>query len=100
RRHTRFKCDWSSDVCSSDLGGCAEFGAAGLSLPRGTSRDTNGIDCGLAIAIFLTGSMAMPPHSNMPKSPGNTSVPCSDGGVNGRSEERRVGKEGRGERWA
>src|SRR5260370_33931707 len=20
RRHTRFKCDWSSDVCSSDLG--------------------------------------------------------------------------------
>src|SRR6185369_2003382 len=23
RRHTRFKCDWSSDVCSSDL--CAEI---------------------------------------------------------------------------
>src|SRR2546430_6607328 len=24
RRHTRFDCDWSSDVCSSDLGhGCA-----------------------------------------------------------------------------
>src|SRR5467141_2036040 len=22
RRHTRFKCDWSSDVCSSDLAGC------------------------------------------------------------------------------
>src|SRR5882762_5444701 len=22
RRHTRFKCDWSSDVCSSDLGLC------------------------------------------------------------------------------
>src|SRR2546430_6472585 len=21
RRHTRFDCDWSSDVCSSDLGG-------------------------------------------------------------------------------
>src|SRR5260370_29919223 len=21
RRHTRFKCDWSSDVCSSDLSG-------------------------------------------------------------------------------
>src|SRR5882762_11218778 len=21
RRHTRFKCDWSSDVCSSDLNG-------------------------------------------------------------------------------
>src|SRR5260370_30175427 len=24
RRHTRFKCDWSSDVCSSDLGKAAE----------------------------------------------------------------------------
>src|SRR5207237_4647182 len=23
RRHTRFKCDWSSDVCSSDLGAAA-----------------------------------------------------------------------------
>src|SRR5256886_3718148 len=23
RRHTRFDCDWSSDVCSSDLGECA-----------------------------------------------------------------------------
>src|SRR5260370_18208353 len=22
RRHTRFKCDWSSDVCSSDLPRC------------------------------------------------------------------------------
>src|SRR5260370_789613 len=26
RRHTRFKCDWSSDVCSSDL----RLGAAGI----------------------------------------------------------------------
>src|SRR6185369_7869282 len=24
RRHTRFKCDWSSDVCSSDLGELAD----------------------------------------------------------------------------
>src|SRR5260370_26263743 len=28
RRHTRFKCDWSSDVCSSDLDCDAERGAA------------------------------------------------------------------------
>src|SRR6266478_865740 len=26
RRHTRFDCDWSSDVCSSDLGRAAEAG--------------------------------------------------------------------------
>src|SRR5688572_33490832 len=25
RRHTRFDCDWSSDVCSSDLGGHAQL---------------------------------------------------------------------------
>src|SRR5207237_1488188 len=30
RRHTRFKCDWSSDVCSSDLTLCSmgEFAQA------------------------------------------------------------------------
>src|SRR5260370_23198295 len=36
RRHTRFKCDWSSDVCSSDLG-------VAFPLPlhsRGKVRDT------------------------------------------------------------
>src|SRR5256886_5741132 len=27
RRHTRFDCDWSSDVCSSDLQGTAQSGA-------------------------------------------------------------------------
>src|SRR2546430_6046369 len=26
RRHTRFDCDWSSDVCSSDLGGAKVVG--------------------------------------------------------------------------
>src|SRR5260370_31110328 len=25
RRHTRFKCDWSSDVCSSDLAGATDL---------------------------------------------------------------------------
>src|SRR2546430_16609599 len=30
RRHTRFDCDWSSDVCSSDLPG---VGAMGLTEP-------------------------------------------------------------------
>src|SRR2546430_12597207 len=27
RRHTRFDCDWSSDVCSSDLVWLSDFGA-------------------------------------------------------------------------
>src|SRR5882762_11548562 len=29
RRHTRFKCDWSSDVCSSDLGDVLQAEAGG-----------------------------------------------------------------------
>src|SRR6202012_3105960 len=62
-------------------GGCRLFGAGGLSSPRGINRDTKGIDIGLAMAICRGASTAMPPHSNIPKSPGNTSVPCSEGGV-------------------
>src|SRR6266478_7494735 len=30
RRHTRFDCDWSSDVCSSDLGGGGVLGVLAL----------------------------------------------------------------------
>src|SRR2546430_11176566 len=30
RRHTRFDCDWSSDVCSSDLEGAAIGTPAGI----------------------------------------------------------------------
>src|SRR5260370_29894575 len=88
RRHTRFKCDWSSDVCSSDLvledrdlahvegahGGrlCPPFegGAAGpllLVRPDGIARAVSG-----------------------GPAPGRTRT---------RSEERRVGKECRS-RWS
>src|SRR5207237_4469857 len=37
RRHTRFKCDWSSDVCSSDLDYDLE------ELEKATPRDVDGI---------------------------------------------------------
>src|SRR2546430_16325963 len=30
RRHTRFDCDWSSDVCSSDLDQLYDVGVAGI----------------------------------------------------------------------
>src|SRR5207237_4608298 len=40
RRHTRFKCDWSSDVCSSDLVADAAPGAElYVGLKRGVTRD-------------------------------------------------------------
>src|SRR2546430_12466187 len=34
RRHTRFDCDWSSDVCSSDLGEVRDRAAEGLPLAQ------------------------------------------------------------------
>src|SRR5207237_4555390 len=34
RRHTRFKCDWSSDVCSSDLWGALVVLRYSLELAR------------------------------------------------------------------
>src|SRR5260370_20809474 len=36
RRHTRFKCDWSSDVCSSDLSKDQKY--IGVSLYQANSR--------------------------------------------------------------
>src|SRR2546430_8259526 len=33
RRHTRFDCDWSSDVCSSDLNRCSLQSAELMSYP-------------------------------------------------------------------
>src|SRR5690606_40735802 len=44
RRHTRFSRDWSSDVCSSDLGsGLFDFAAAGASnMPVALGTDVGG----------------------------------------------------------
>src|SRR5580698_1656071 len=64
RRHTRLTCDWSSDVCSSDL----------------TNRAVSRVHCELRLR--------------------NRAVQVVDAGsTNGRSEERRVGKECRS-RWS
>src|SRR5688572_31787851 len=79
RRHTRFDCDWSSDVCSSDLTAVPpaevvdEIVAAG-----GTAVVDNGdvVQHGAAVVEHAVDEF---------------------GGV--RSEERRVGKEGRS-RWS
>src|SRR2546430_4027466 len=42
RRHTRFDCDWSSDVCSSDLGGHSES-AVSMALPGRAARKSGGL---------------------------------------------------------
>src|SRR5207249_7716160 len=96
RRHTRSKRDWSSDVCSSDLGradiagGCGRrdrrlaaypIGAASVS-ERGTGRIYLEIWSGLAqmkLTIEITGDL--------------------EAALKTRSEERRVGKECRSRWW-
>src|SRR2546430_10253586 len=56
RRHTRFDCDWSSDVCSSDL----RIGAAGGGIATPPGAPTSGawdvtFGAGAKIAILDTG---------------------------------------------
>src|SRR2546430_11406881 len=40
RRHTRFDCDWSSDVCSSDLVALAKRGITVNSISPGWTEDS------------------------------------------------------------
>src|SRR5688572_31432357 len=83
RRHTRFDCDWSSDVCSSDLisgAGAWLFGRAFL-----TSHTAH-------VTLPVIGELHV------------SSVFFFDLGVfslvvGARSEERRVGKECRSRWW-
>src|SRR5256884_1066564 len=76
RRHTRCSRDWSSDVCSSDLGAAAsQVGPEALSL-----------------ATILNKELGMPLGKT-------TAVLDKAFGLTLRSEERRVGKECRS-RWS
>src|SRR5205085_7863086 len=94
RRHTRFDCDWSSHVCSSDLLSkiCSGSGIATDKLEHifdkftqadsSTTRKYGGTGLGLAISRQLT------------ELQGGTLLAESQLGK-GRSEERRGGKESR-----
>src|SRR5260370_30667079 len=86
RRHTRFKCDWSSDVCSSDL-----FWAPRTKLPPPTMITTAQPAC---VTLWTSLASQLPSSGSIPYSflPAN----CSP---ESRSEERRVGKECRS-RWS
>src|SRR5690606_39335784 len=91
RRHTSFSRDWSSDVCSSDLGLNAtlrDYQLQGLRwLARMTSLGLGACladDMGLGKTVTL---IALHLH----RGTGPTLVVCP---ASLRSEERRVGKEG------
>src|SRR5207249_8256808 len=88
RRHTRSKRDWSSDVCSSDLI---------------LHTQTNRVDHVVAYRAVRLGAMLLrDARAKTRFSPRfvsiNAGTSTGGGGVRHRSEERRVGKEGRW-RW-
>src|SRR5205085_8727240 len=98
--HTRFDCDWSSDVCSSDLlHDCLhnlQFKYARLiSSDLKTFTDSPEEADTLAI-LFL--EMADELSRVRPETVGLESQAAEQLWLNVRSEERRVGKEGRTER--
>src|SRR5258707_6028976 len=87
RRHTRYWRDWSSDVCSSDLGVFAAHAAVSALY----ARDTRGgggavIDAALYGAALRVLEWTLAAYDRL-------------GVVRERSEERRVGKECRS-RWS
>src|SRR5207249_7089786 len=89
RRHTRSKRDWSSDVCSSDLNSVIGQ-KAGNSCSSGFDPAKNVLLNAAAFTVpgpgqFGTSAQILPNARNCP-------VYNEDFG---RSEERRVGKEGR-----
>src|SRR5258707_1453969 len=84
RRHTRYWRDWSSDVCSSDLRrfSAGWMGSSKPSPPRSACSPTLSIRLS-ALQPSLSTTPPRPPRSPRRR----------------RSEERRVGKEGRS-RWS
>src|SRR5690606_41202450 len=87
RRHTRFSRDWSSDVCSSDLGAGAPAAAE--------SRASYKADPVHSSVVFNI------EHAGAARFWGYISEVSGDFELSSdRSEERRVGKESRSRLWS
>src|SRR2546430_9787364 len=86
RRHTRFDCDWSSDVCSSDL------------KIVGSTPDKHAIEQRLWTIIRLL-PLSITAPSSVIIHPAALLRPSLQSALEQRSEERRVGKECRS-RWS
>src|SRR2546430_9241066 len=84
RRHTRFDCDWSSDVCSSDLERDEAPGAALRAC----------VAVGVGAFLAALGGLVQEHRSGLGAVAGYSVDPEQK-----RSEERRVGKECRS-RWS
>src|SRR5207245_5651190 len=88
RRHTRCYRDWSSDVCSSDLGviGCGRIAANHFKAIEAHRNDLQLVavcDNDLSVLETTQRQYGVPGYSSLP-----------------RSEERRVGKERASQWWS
>src|SRR5256886_3076992 len=87
RRHTRFDCDWSSDVCSSDLGDeLIDLARIRVDYDLYVLKDKSELAMRVAAALHTAGAALLNPYP--------ASATLRD-----RSEERRVGEECRS-RWS
>src|SRR2546430_9444451 len=86
RRHTRFDCDWSSDVCSSDL-----LAAPAASTEKSAAVTISSLEDAPIQALTRAVDIQIVKDVPWQKVAGNAEPP--------RSEERRVGKECRS-RWS
>src|SRR5260370_14972293 len=95
RRHTRFKCDWSSDVCSSDLSHAASFARVRQAAAR--ARRAVAVLQDLGGPKIRTGTL----EGGRPlRLKAGDALKIVTGDLPGaRSEERRVGEECRS-RWS
>src|SRR2546430_17634320 len=96
RRHTRFDCDWSSDVCSSDLPMVVAYR---VSAPTAFLLRTMGL---VKVRYFsqpnLLAGRRLVPEFFQEQVSGAALGEALLQELEDRSEERRVGKEG-GSRW-
>src|SRR5260370_14024703 len=88
RRHTRFKCDWSSDVCSSDLGTIREA-LKSLEVQGLITISTGPSGGGTVVEVPLDRTLQFMQNYLF----------FQEVTIDDRSEERRVGKECRS-RWS
>src|SRR5207249_8949622 len=88
RRHTSSKRDWSSDVCSSDLGTAADFAKYAIKPREHEIEQVPPLPTSTASEVSSPATRASPAE---PGPSAETAVAQPGGRL--RSEERRVGKE-------
>src|SRR5436190_5544468 len=96
RRHTRSLCDWSSDVCSSDL---VRPASVKSKVTFGWLVVGSKFCCGFLMSVPPRAGRSWSTNCGDFESSAGDSVRDGLVGAVARSEERRVGKECRGRGW-